>query len=197
MIFFLVLVGVVCLGVPGVTAGAYFLQENGPYHTIPSVCRAMSGDLAKQYTGGLAGRPADANSSCSWGIDGEFVLQARVEFYHRKKFTDSVEHAQEMYEFAVKLDRDFATAGAVRVEQPTAPIGDEGFLSYEAQQSGKTVWTTLSIIGRSGNAVINISYHRLAKDLPQAPSFDQAEQALRDLHEQTEELYNDIAEDVR
>ncbi|WP_203904543.1 hypothetical protein [Virgisporangium aliadipatigenens] len=196
LVFLLIVVAVVCLGGPGVTALVYFTQENGPYSAIPSACQLMNGDVAKQIIGGLSGDPKDGTYRCEWnGTD--FILHVEVDIYHREKFTDSVENAQERFEFAVYLDRpQIPSIEETRVEQ-TYGVGQVGLVSFTVKRLDKDESTDLVAVGRTGNAVIKVSYFRVARNVPKHMDPATAEKTLRDLVPTAEQLYNDVAEELR
>jgi hypothetical protein len=200
----LVVLGIVvvfCLGVPGAAAGAYLLQENGPYHQVGAVCGTMNSQVTKDYIAGVPGEPIDEFAGpvgCNWERAGQFGLRVTIELLHRKPlFNNSVERAKDWY----RATRTRVHDGNLKhtfVGEDTWGIGDEAYLAFTSHDmfSGKARVEYLILVARIGNAVIEIWRHTVVPDR-NTPSSTEATERARQFREPALVLFRDVVEDLR
>ncbi|GAA4253086.1 hypothetical protein [Dactylosporangium darangshiense] len=196
----LVLVALVCLGLPGAGAIWYVMQNNGPYHTVDVVCGVVNSPASKQYTGGLAGEPTTGawTSGCNWTKDADFLFTVQVSVEHKHGFHDSIDEAKTWYNMmkdqaaSATGDLDTSFAG-----ENTWGIGDEAYLSFTSKltASGKSRADKQLVVARTGNVVIEVQYLKVVP-ATQTASYSEANDQARGFRDPALALFKDVTEDL-
>jgi hypothetical protein len=201
LVVILILVALVCLGVPAAGAVVYATTEDGPYTSVDTVCALFSGENGKKFTGGQAGRPGAGTGaqSCVWDQAGLYVFEVYVEVVRKDRFTSSVDGAAEEFGLSKNLYfREISKPRTMSALEDAWGIGDQAYLQFTSQvlASGKDRADKQILLARKENAIIHVEF----------TAFSQASEFLgpaectklnRDFREPGIELYNLVVPGLR
>jgi hypothetical protein len=199
LIVVLILVALVCVGVPGTGALVYLTENNGPYHTIGPVCAVVNSPTSTPYKGGLPGSSYISvwTSGCKWQADGDFLFLVQVRVLHKTRFSDSISEATDWYT-AIKSDDSDSGAVDTLYGEDTWGMGDQSYLSFSSKvlDQGKTRRDVEALDARTGNVVIHLEYLKVVQ-AAQSASYAEAQEKARAFRDPALALFRDITEDLR
>lgn len=163
LIVILSLVALVCLGVPAGAAALYYTTEDGPYTSVDTLCALFSGENAKKFTGGQAGRPGagTGDESCKWDQAGVYVFEVYVELVRKDRFTNSIDAAKAEFAYAKNLYfRDISKPRTMSAIEDAWGIGDQAYLQLTSSilASNKDRADKQILLARKENALIHVEF---------------------------------------
>lgn len=193
LLVLLVLVLLLCGGVPGAIGLYYLSLQTGPYESVPSPCGLFNTEIGKSFTSDLAGEPEVASvtdfiAACTWSTDGSFRSHLQIWIYSRKPIESSEDRARKGYKFAKETDGDFSRDADIYLQRPLF-VGDEAYTAIRV----KDTQVRFKISARVDNATIDIERTQFsASKVEVGPQ--QAEEQLRQFEELAKQLFRDVAE---
>jgi hypothetical protein len=192
-IVFSVLAVLLCVGVPVSFGLRYALLANGPYNKPPNLCATMNSPAAIRLKAGAVPNPEldqvvlkEPYVGCHWFQQGVFSFMVHVKIYHKSFSKDSVDQAQDLYQFSRRNVRADVAVHDVM-------LGDRGYLTLDDHYGGEVYDATV----RVANAEITIKYGGAHTNRTQPLSDTDRDTKLNAFELVARELVADVVEDLR